>query len=43
MALENIYNIAKKYGLYDIAINMREMPIERREFIQNVRTKIFND
>ena len=40
---QTIHNIAKKYGLYDIAINMREMPIERREFIQNVRTKIFND
>ena len=30
-------------GLYDIVINMKEMPIERREFIQNVRTKVFND
>lgn len=40
---QTIHNIAKKYGLYDIAINMREMPIERREFIQNVKTKIFND
>ena len=40
---QTIHNIAKKYGLYDIVINMKEMPIERREFIQNVKTKIFND